>query len=1096
MAKKKSTRKKRDVKEYETVLSSDEEQFDETDARAKDKFSDSDSDIFSEEENANKNLLKKDKLSLNNEDYDEMMSEVSLSIVEYCTIFYLKDEVMAFSSDDSDDSEQDPLTSYYQVKAKKDEMGSDLDEEEEKDIPSAEAWGKKKRTYYSTDYVDKDYRKYTQQDEEAALAEEQEALQAQKRLLDEINDADIGFEVYEKEPEESEETKSLQEHQKLEVDLSSMKTQEKRKLFQRTCPEISPLIDNFNIYLEEVRDIIEPILKMGKNQKYKVMTNSLGFKFLEAKYALLMRYALNISFYMALKCNQVDTKNHPITKTLFTYNKLLSELEKAGKSSQLHKEINEIFACLKRNEEISFSDTNDVKQEKIELIQKSEPRSLDFVASNPKAIKKVTFAADEEEDDDDEELEGLNGEWNIPEDDGESFDDEMDNVEESSKRAITYQIAKNKGLTPKKKKELRNPRVKHRTKFKKALVRRKGQVRQPRKELHKYSGEMSGIRSSVIKSQECNYFQVHKALYKDSVISINVVCSASTESLQPTYIKLGWVIRDSPCFEEYLGPEISLVDYLKWYYSCPVILLGDFGYSEVRYLKTEEIQVKCDSFVDQKLTKVLDTFSVGRIGNSSTCSPNPSLNSKKCGSSPPPPASLFGSNFEKMQNLLDEKSVTNKRRKRSSHDGKPVDVSNASRTIISPEGIKTSDHQVKIPYDGVYLLVLYIEGINGVKFSAKVDIEMKGKLGYLSAVEWPLLPFYGVMCIVYVIFAIGWLIVSALQWRDLLRIQFWVGAVIFLGMIEKAVFYAEYQSINSTGQSVQGAVLFAELLSCLKRTLARMLVIIVSLGFGIVKPRLGPMLHRVVCVGGLYFILSAIEAILRVYKPKNDPTNQTLMAGIPLAVLDSIICWWIFSSLVQTTRTLRLRRNLVKLNLYRQFANTLIFAVLGMIAEFTIITQIDCFKASIVFMVWVIHYHKLTSCLTDWKELWCDDAYWHLLFSVVLLVIMVLWRPTNNNQRYAFTPLLDASDDEGELSDHLPVNDAFDGMKMRQQRNCVNSNYTSHGVKEALLSKEAEEDLKWIEDNIPTSFVDAALPALVDSDEELMTTKLEQNKME
>lgn len=51
----------------------------------------------------------------------------------------------------------------------------------------------------------------------------------------------------------------------------------------------------------------------------------------------------------------------------------------------------------------------------------------------------------------------------------------------------------------------------------------------------------------------------------------------------------------------------------------------------------------------------------------------------------------------------------------------------------------------------------------------------------------------------------------------------------------QATFYAEYQSINLTGVSVKGAMFLAELVSCGKRTLARMLVIIVSLGFGIVK---------------------------------------------------------------------------------------------------------------------------------------------------------------------------------------------------------------------------------------------------------------------
>lgn len=37
------------------------------------------------------------------------------------------------------------------------------------------------------------------------------------------------------------------------------------------------------------------------------------------------------------------------------------------------------------------------------------------------------------------------------------------------------------------------------------------------------------------------------------------------------------------------------------------------------------------------------------------------------------------------------------------------------------------------------------------------------------------------MCGLYVIYAVAWLIMSALQWRDLLRIQFWIGAVILLG---------------------------------------------------------------------------------------------------------------------------------------------------------------------------------------------------------------------------------------------------------------------------------------------------------------------------
>lgn len=49
-------------------------------------------------------------------------------------------------------------------------------------------------------------------------------------------------------------------------------------------------------------------------------------------------------------------------------------------------------------------------------------------------------------------------------------------VADATRRAITYKMSKNKGLTPHRKKEQRNPRVKHKLKYRKALIRRKGAV--------------------------------------------------------------------------------------------------------------------------------------------------------------------------------------------------------------------------------------------------------------------------------------------------------------------------------------------------------------------------------------------------------------------------------------------------------------------------------------------------------------------------------------------------------------------------------------------------------------------------------------------
>ncbi|NWW52308.1 TM87A protein, partial [Rostratula benghalensis] len=126
------------------------------------------------------------------------------------------------------------------------------------------------------------------------------------------------------------------------------------------------------------------------------------------------------------------------------------------------------------------------------------------------------------------------------------------------------------------------------------------------------------------------------------------------------------------------------------------------------------------------------------------------------------------------------------------------------------------------------------------------------------------------------------------------------------------------------------------------------------------------------------------------------------LAFIPLAFLDTALCWWISFAvllggvLTQTMKLLKLRRNVVKLSLYRHFTNTLILAV----------------AASIVFIIWTTMKFRLVDCQSDWQELWVDDAIWRLLFSMILFVIMILWRPSANNQRFAFSPLSEEEDDD------------------------------------------------------------------------------------
>ena len=70
------------------------------------------------------------------------------------------------------------------------------------------------------------------------------------------------------------------------------------------------------------------------------------------------------------------------------------------------------------------------------------------------------------------------------------------------KRAITYAIEKNKGLAPKRKKEVRNPRVKKRKKYDEKM-KKLGSIRQVYKGGEGrggYGGELTGIKKNLVKS--------------------------------------------------------------------------------------------------------------------------------------------------------------------------------------------------------------------------------------------------------------------------------------------------------------------------------------------------------------------------------------------------------------------------------------------------------------------------------------------------------------------------------------------------------------------------------------------------------------------
>lgn len=122
-----------------------------------------------------------------------------------------------------------------------------------------------------------------------------------------------------------------------------------------------------------------------------------------------------------------------------------------------------------------------------------------LVSSDTGRTKKRRHVQFEEADD---ASDGIN-EDNEQEDEEDEEEDEEEEEQSDNgrkRRPINMAIKKNRGLTPYKKKEYRNPRVKHKLKYRKAMIKRRRNVKEAQFEHHRYSGESTGIKTSTVKS--------------------------------------------------------------------------------------------------------------------------------------------------------------------------------------------------------------------------------------------------------------------------------------------------------------------------------------------------------------------------------------------------------------------------------------------------------------------------------------------------------------------------------------------------------------------------------------------------------------------
>lgn len=222
------------------------------------------------------------------------------------------------------------------------------------------------------------------------------------------------------------------------------------------------------------------------------------------------------------------------------------------------------------------------------------------------------------------------------------------------------------------------------------------------------------------------------------------------------------------------------------------------------------------------------------------------------------------------------------------------------------EEVKMETQSVQINSTGMYYLYFMFCDPQLQGTIVKGRTVWRNPEGYLPGKMAPLMTFYGLMSLAYLLLGLVWFLRFGQFWKDIIQLHYHITAVIALGMCEMAIWYFEYANFNSTGTRPMGITLWAVTCSSVKKTLSRLLLLVVSMGFGVVRPTLGGITSKVLLLGLVYFIASEALELVENLGNINDFSGKTkLVLVLPVVFLDSCFILWIFSSLSKTLEKLQ-----------------------------------------------------------------------------------------------------------------------------------------------------------------------------------------------
>lgn len=225
-------------------------------------------------------------------------------------------------------------------------------------------------------------------------------------------------------------------------------------------------------------------------------------------------------------------------------------------------------------------------------------------------------------------------------------------------------------------------------------------------------------------------------------------------------------------------------------------------------------------------------------------------------------------------------------------------------------------------------------------------------------------------------------------------VQNYITAIVIFLIVEMLMTWLFYDYQNRNGSNVGSKVLMivVAVLNAGRNSFSFFLLLIVCMGYGVVKPTLGKTMIYVRWLAFAHFVFGLIYAIASLTVTPDNAGPIVLFVILPLAGTLTGFYVWTLNSLTHTIKDLTERKQNVKASMYRKLWVCILLSIAVIFAFF--------FFNSVTFA----GVRDPDFVPGHWKTRWFIlDGWLNIVYFADVAFICYMWLPTANNRRFAMS---------------------------------------------------------------------------------------------